>query len=132
MNKLNVLFFLLLTSAVMGAGKAPVTVLLDAIEQVESGGQSDKIGDNGNAVGSYQIWPIMVKDVNLILGKDKYTLQDRLSRVKSREMCVIYLNHYCKGKSNEYMARCWNGGPMGYKKEATKTYWNRIRKEMGK
>ena len=101
--------------------------LLDAIEYVESGGDPEAIGDGGAAVGCMQIHPIMVRDVNRILCWDGYTLDDRYDRYKSRQMCRIYLYHYCKDMSLEDMTRCWNGGPTGYKKESTKKYWLKIR-----
>ena len=108
---------------------APISLnsLLDAIAIVESNNNPVAIGDNGKAVGMYQIWPIMVKDVNRILGRQEYTLEDRLNPQRSRAMCRTYLEHYCKGKSLAYMARCWNGGPNGYKKESTLKYWKKIK-----
>jgi len=69
--------------------------LLDAIEQVESGGKAGAIGDGGQAVGAYQLWPVYVKDANRIAGT-KYTLSDRYDRNKSREITRIVLAHYGK------------------------------------
>ena len=106
--------------------------LLNAIEQIESGGNSNAVGDNGKAVGAYQIWPIMVKEVNRILGKDRYCLKDRLDRNKSREMCRIFLMNCKKGLSLPDLGRCWNGSYDGYKKESTKKYGEKIRKILGK
>ncbi len=91
-----------------------VTALLDAIEYVESRGDVNAIGDNGQAVGCMQIHPIMVKDINRILGRSKYTLDDRYNRIKSRQMCKIYINHYCKDMNLDDMAACWVAGPDGY------------------
>jgi len=102
--------------------------LLDAIEFVESGGNASAIGDNGNAVGSFQIWKIYVDDVNRIRGNDKYSYTDRLDRSKSRDMATIYLNHY--GGTFEEMARKFNGGPNGHKKEATLKYWVKVKERL--
>ncbi|MFA5381946.1 MAG: transglycosylase SLT domain-containing protein [Candidatus Micrarchaeia archaeon] len=111
-------------------GKAVnVERLLDAIAQVESGSRADAVGDSGNAVGILQIWPIMVKDVNRISGKD-FTLKDRCNKQKSYEMCRIYLNHYCKGMSDFNKSRCWNGGCYGHKKKATIPYAKKVMKAM--
>jgi hypothetical protein len=41
-----------------------------------------------------------------------------------------YLNHYGKGLSLEAKARIHNGGPQGHKKESTKAYLRKVRKEM--
>jgi len=91
-----------------------VTALLDVIEYVESNGNVNAIGDNGRAVGCMQIHPIMVRDINRILGRSEYTLNDRYNRIKSRQMCKIYMNHYCKDMNLEDMAACWIAGPDGY------------------
>lgn len=106
--------------------------LLRAIEQVESGGKVDAVGDGGKAVGCLQIHPILVRDVNRILKRNKYSFRDRLSREKSHEMFRIYVSHYAKGKSDEHKARTWNGGPKGYKKRATLKYWRKVRKVLGR
>ena len=115
----------------LAAGKADrYARLLPAIEQVESGGKSDAVGDGGKAVGILQIHPIMVKDVNRILGEERYTLADRLDPAKSREMFRVYSDHYAKGDA-EKAARCWNGGPGGHKKSATLAYWGKVKAAMG-
>jgi len=112
------------------AEQNPATMdrLLDAIEQVESGGNPRAVGDNGKAVGAYQIWKICVDDCNRIVGRKRWTLEDRWDRVKSREMCRTYLTHY--GGTTEEMARKWNGGPRGHTKAATLPYWAKIKKEL--
>lgn len=77
--------------------------LLDAIEQVESGGRADPVGDSGQAVGSFQLWPVYVDDANRIAGT-KYTYDDRWCPVKSREMTRIVLEHYGKGMPKDKWA----------------------------
>ena len=104
--------------------------LIQALIQVESGGDCQAVGDSGQAIGVLQIHPIMVKEVNRILGKDKYTLQDRYSRAKSIEMANIYLNYY--GGTTEERARKWNGGPNGHRKKATEKYWAKVKRELSK
>lgn len=69
--------------------------VLLAIEQEESDGVIDKIGDDGRAIGCLQIWKIYVDDVNRILKQNKYTYSDRYNRAKSFEMARIVLRHYC-------------------------------------
>lgn len=109
--------------------------LLDAIEWIESKGEPNAVGDNGNAVGSFQIWKVYVDDANRIFKlyirpmyrKDTFSYEDRWSRDKSREMVKIYLWHYGKDKSFEDMARIHNGGPNGYKKDCTKAYWAKVK-----
>jgi hypothetical protein len=123
-------YFLLLALASTSFGAS--ALLLDAIEQVESGGQADAIGDNGKAVGAYQIHKICVDDVNRILGEKIYTYSHRLNKAKSRQMCEIYIDHYGRNKTDLDKARIWNGGPRGHKKKATLKYAQKIKKHLNK
>lgn len=97
-----------------------------AIVAVESGGNPRAVGDGGRAVGIVQIHKILVDDVNRITGRSAYSYDDRLSPVFSRSMWAIYLGHYARGRSNEFAARCWNGGPTGHRKAATLPYWAKV------
>lgn len=100
--------------------------LLDAIALVESNNQAAAIGDGGQAVGAYQIRPIFLRDVNRILGCERYKLPDRFDPAKSRQMARVYLGHYGKGKTLIEMARQYNGGPRGHLKKATTGYAAKI------
>ena len=107
--------------------------LLDAIQTVESNGNESAIGDNGKAVGAFQIHKIYVDDVNSF-SSEKFTYEDRKNKEKSQKIVKLYLEHYGKsyekktGKkaTNEVLARIHNGGPKGYNKEATKNYWKKV------
>jgi hypothetical protein len=65
--------------------------VMDAIIQVESEGNPKAV--SGNSVGAMQITPILVKDCNEILKKQKskkrYTMADRYSVAKSKEMFLL-------------------------------------------
>jgi len=124
--------------------------LLDAIEWVESSGDPNAVGSNGEA-GLYQISEIYVDDVCRMLGENKYTYADRWARNKSRTMAAVYLRYYEENSAIKYpyyragagwrnscdlqtpferMARIHNGGPNGYKKAATKDYWRKVKERM--
>ena len=103
--------------------------LIPALIEVESGGVVGAVGDGGRAVGVLQIWPIMVQDVNRIAGTE-YTLADRLSPEKSKEMARTYFNHYGKKWTVEQAARHWNSGPNTT--AGTDGYWNKVKKELEK
>jgi hypothetical protein len=96
----------------------PVTIadVLDAIAIVESNNNPNAVGDNGKAVGAFQIHKIYVDDVNRILGEDKYSYDDRWDAEKSRKMTLIYTLHYTKKYNHtaESMAAVHNGGVDGY------------------
>jgi len=73
-----------------------------AIYMTESDcGRNVRDGDGGNAVGPFQTWKIMVREVNRVTGKH-YTYADRRDFVKSQQMCRDYLTwHYNRGVTNE-------------------------------
>lgn len=115
----------------LGAGyHDPYAALLPAIEQVESDGDPNAVGDNGQAVGILQMHPVMVEDCNRIVGEEAWTLEDRKDPDKSRTMFRVYSNRYSRKASLEVVARRWNGGPSGDKKKATERYWREVQKEM--
>lgn len=108
--------------------------ILNAMIKVESKGNDLAYCVKENAVGCLQIRPIMVKEVNRILSKQKksirYTLEDRWDRKKSIEMFFIWKNYHHKTSSLEKIARNWNGGPNGYTRNCTKVYWSKVKKEL--
>lgn len=109
----------------------------DAIKEVESGGDCKAIGDNGKAVGAYQLHEIYVKDANRISGK-RYTLEDRYDEKKSLEMVKIvttYYGNYYKKKTGkevtpEIIARIHNGGASGWNKSSTISYWDKVKSKL--
>jgi len=130
--------FLILLLLTATAASAQVSDrLLNAIEQVESHGNANAIGDNGRAFGCLQIWPAVVTDANRIAGTN-YKHADAFDREKARAMARIYLNHYVSKRrighdpSNQDYARIWNGGPSGHQKTATLGYWNKVKKELAR
>jgi hypothetical protein len=54
--------------------------------------------------------------------------------MKSERMCKEYLTHYGTEKrlgrkpTAEDLARIWNKGPNGYKKDSAKKYWVKVEK----
>jgi len=103
--------------------------LITAIIQVESGGDTLAYNSKEDAVGCLQIRPIMVREVNRLLGKDSFKLKDRWSKAKSIQMFNILRSHL-KGASDEQIARVWNGGYNGHKKQNTIKYWNKVKKNI--
>jgi len=110
-------------------------MLLPAIAAVESNNNPNAIGDNGNAVGLYQIWPAYWKDGCETL-KVKWPLTERKDPQKSKEIVMAYLYKYGKRYEKltkkpitlEVLARIHNGGPNGWKKESTLKYWEKIKR----
>jgi len=128
---MKLLIILLLTAT---AASAQVSNrLLNAIEQVESHGNSTAIGDQGRALGSMQIWQCVVTDANRI-AHTSYSHADTFDRTKARAIASIYLNYYGRrighAPTDQDYARMWNGGPSGHKKTVTLGYWAKIKKEL--
>ena len=113
-----------------------IIILLPLIAQIESNNNNNAVGDDGKAIGIYQIHKIYVDDVNRILGEEVFTYEDRKDIQRSRLIVAIYLNHYGKQyyyKHNKWptmdiLARIHNGGPKGYTKAATLHYWTKIKR----
>ena len=105
--------------------------VMDAIIQVESGGNPKAV--SGNSVGVMQITPILVKDCNIILqrqkSKKRYTLADRYSVEKSKEMFLLIQSYYNPMNSIEKAIRAWNGG-NNYSVRATNRYYKKVMNKM--
>ena len=105
--------------------------VMDAIIQVESGGDPKAV--SGNSVGAMQITPILVKDCNNILKKQKskkqYTMNDRYSVEKSKEMFLIIQKYYNPENNVEKAIRSWNGG-VKYSVKATNRYYKKVLAKM--
>ena len=105
--------------------------VMDAIIQVESGGNPNAV--SGKSVGVMQITPILVEDCNQILEKKKskkrYTLADRYSAKKSKEMFLLIQSYYNPMNNVEKAIRLWNGG-VNYSVRATNKYFRKVMKKM--
>ena len=104
-----------------------IDTLLNAVMAVESNFNILAYNSKEDAVGCLQIRPIMVREVNRLLGADKYTLKDRWNKAKSIEMFNVIRSH-TKNATDEKIARNWNGGYNGHKKQSTLKYWNKVKK----
>jgi len=105
--------------------------LIPALVQVESNGNPRAVGDNGKALGALQIWSVVVLDVNRAKGT-RYTHKDAFDPAKAEAICRAYLSIYATPRrlgrtpTMEDAARIWNGGPNGWKKKATDSYWQKV------
>lgn len=78
-------------------------------------GTNIRTSDNGNAVGAFQIWPIRVREINRIVGREIWTLDDRNNVQKSWAMILTDLDYrYKRGTTDVItLASLWrnpNGG----------------------
>ena len=105
--------------------------VMKAIIQVESEGNPKAV--SGNSCGAMQITPILVRECNDILKKrnckKRYTLNDRFSVVKSKEMFLLIQSHFNPTNNIEKAIRSWNGG-MRYSVKRTQRYYNKVMKNL--
>ena len=101
--------------------------VMEAIIHVESRGDAKAV--SGNSCGAMQITPILVKECNNILKKRKskkrFTMQDRFSVQKSKEMFLLYQSYFNPKNNVEKAIRSWNGG-MNYSVKRTQRYYNKV------
>ena len=111
--------------------------LIAALIFVESGGNPNAIGDRGRAIGVLQVHREVVTDVNRLYGT-QYSHQQMTNPVKARQVAALYLQYWGRayerqtGKrpSPEVLARIWNGGPAGWRKNSTLPYWKKVRQTL--
>lgn len=102
---------------------------LAAVRQVESSGKDNLVGDNGAAIGPYQIhkayWKDAVEFDKSIGGK----YEDCFNHEYAKKVVKAYLRRYApKDASYETLARIHNGGPRGGSKTATIGYWKKVKR----
>lgn len=104
---------------------------------VESSNNAKAFNKKEQARGMFQIRPIMLEDVNNILGYNKYTIKDCFDVQKSYEMFTIFIIHYKtyyekQGFKISYkdIACMWNSGPGRFRDGHSEIYWNKIKHRM--
>ena len=92
----------------------PLAKLATILYAVESSSGTDKRmnrpGPDGE-LGPLQPTDICLKDVNRIVGYNRWSSQDRLDLHKSIEMLEAYCLHYYPHGTIEQRARLWHRGP---------------------
>ena len=105
--------------------------VIDAIAKVESKGNPKAHNPIGDCAGILQITPGLVKQCNTWLkvkkSKKRYTLRDRYSVSKSKEMFEMYQHYLNPSNDVEKAIRIWNGGP-GYSVSKTNGYLKKVMK----
>lgn len=105
--------------------------VMEAIILVESEGNPNAV--SGNSVGVMQITPILVRECNNILkskkSKKRFTLADRYSVEKSKEMFLLIQSYHNPTNSIEKAIRSWNGG-LHYSVRATNKYYKKVMSKM--
>jgi len=104
-----------------------ITPVLKAIRTVETGGHKDPnnaVGDNGKALGAYQIWDSYWRDAvqyDPSLTANGETHKNVTNPEYAERVIISYMNRYAKDWTPEEIARIHNGGPAGATKRRNKT-----------
>lgn len=105
--------------------------VMQAIIQVESEGNVKAV--KGNSCGAMQITPILVAECNQILkkrnSKKRFTLRDRFSLAKSKEMFELIQSYFNPLNDIERAIRSWNGGNK-YSVKRTQRYFEKVMKHL--
>jgi len=103
-------------------------LIISTIIEIES--ENRHLIINNDMVGILQIRPIMVREVNDILGFEKFTLNDRFDSIKSIEMFKVFTNYHTPNWELNLVCRKWNGGENGHLKLETINYYNKVKKKL--
>ena len=110
--------------------------LIEAMAEVESGGNPRAVSPRGTYVGYLQIGVGMVRECNRIAGYKKYTLKDRRSKEKSIEMFLEFQRYHNKEANIEKAIRLWNSGDARCmepkRKSRTEKYFKKVMKYLEK
>ena len=100
--------------------------LIEKIRLVESSGRANPPdGDGGEATGPLQIHQCVLDDVNERYGR-KFVRAD-LRDVKTAKLIArLYIEMWMEKHKEEIGARIFNGGPRGWRKKSTDSYWEKI------
>jgi hypothetical protein len=118
------------------------TDFLDAVCKVESNCNPSAIGDNGNAIGAYQIWKSYWQDAVEHDPSIGGVYKDCLNKAYSEKIVRAYMDRYATERrlgrpvTDEDRARMHNGGPRavwatGKKKRNLDIYWGKVKRELG-
>ena len=108
--------------------------LLAALATIESSNNPKAVGDNGKAIGVYQIHRVYWEDASQFdktLKSGRY--EDCVDPTYAARVVRAYMARYAPvGASDEQLARIHNGGPKGYQRGSTKGYWAKVVKELAR
>ena len=110
--------------------------LLNAICEVESNCVSTAVGDDGKAIGSYQIWECYWKDAIEFDPSIGGVYEDCYDEKYAKKIVRAYMKRYAIKKrigrevTDEDRARIHNGGPNGWKRKSTLSYWENVKENL--
>lgn len=104
-------------------------LFIEALAWVESRHGSLAVGRTNDA-GYLQITPVIIAEANRILGYKVYTLEDRVSKVKSLEIFKIIQDHYNPEHDMPFALKLWNPkAPVSYHRQVMAEFNQLINKQ---
>ena len=127
-------------SFIDGVTKGQFESFLDALAIVESGNNPSAVGDNGNAIGCYQIWRDYHADATEFSGLGG-SYQDCFSCEYSRDVVTEFMKRYAKPSRVDRpitlkdLSFMHVGGPnapwsTGQKLQNCEVHWNKVKNTM--
>jgi|TARA_R110000744_G_scaffold55936_1_gene118080 hypothetical protein len=105
------------------------------IATVESNSNPNAVGDNGAALGMYQLHAAYVQDASEHSGI-YYEHKDAYDQQRAEDIINSYMDRYATTKrlghppTIQDICRIHNGGPNGYKRSSTEAYWQKCKAVM--
>ena len=109
--------------------------LILAIMLVESNGNVDAVGDNNTAHGCLQLTEAYIQDA-AIHAEEDWTVLDAYDKETSIRIFTAYMHKYAtkerlgRNVAAEDVARIHNGGPNGWFKASTLSYWGKVKAKL--
>ncbi|MEO6709553.1 MAG: hypothetical protein ABI054_02550 [Planctomycetota bacterium] len=111
-----------------------IDAILDAIREVESGGEPnagrDATGDRGRAIGPFQIHRAYFQDSG-VAGRFEACREPEFAR----QVVLGYWERWCpealESRDAMTLARVHNGGPKGAQRSSTLPYWRKVESILG-
>ena len=131
-----------ITTSAHALTEKELTDVLAAIRVVESNNNPDAVGDNGKAIGVYQIWKVYWQDATEFSNIGGVYLDCRNPDYADR-VVRAYMKRYANERrlgrpvTQRDIAVMHNGGPRavwakGKKKENLDRYWAKVQKELNR
>ena len=128
-----VIVTLMISSSAVALTAQEEAQLFAALYKVESNCGQNMVGDQGKAIGPYQIWFEYWKDATEFDSSIGGSYQDCYKKEYAEKVIRAYWRRYASAKrlsreaSMEDLARIHNGGPNGYRSTKTIKYWARVK-----
>ena len=124
---------LIIGTTMLSLNSPPIDQALRILRIVESNNNPNATGDNGKAIGIYQIHRAYHHDALEFNPSIGGTYKDCFNPKYAEKVVRAYMDRYCtearlgRKPTIEDICRIHNGGPYGYRKESTLPFWSKCK-----